>query len=114
MEGSYARGRWPSATEPLRAGMSQLVVAHAYSLRVEDLRAPSRTGGKVAQARQVAMYLAHVVFSMSVSAVARAFGRDRATARHAIIRVELLRDDPELDRTLGWLEATLRVMADRS
>jgi len=97
--------------EPLRAGMSQLVVANAYGLALDEMRAPSRVSLKVAFARQVAMYLAHVAFSMSMSAVARGFGRDPSTARYAILRVESLREDPELDRTLGFLESTLRGMA---
>jgi chromosomal replication initiation ATPase DnaA len=103
----------PDALAPLRAGMTQIVVAHAYGIPLDDLRGPSRGGPKAAHARQIAMYLAHIVFAMSLSAVARGFRRDRSTARHAIQRVEELREDPELNRTLGWLEATLRGVAEQ-
>ena len=96
---------------PLRTSMTQIVVAHAYGVTLDDLRSPSRVG-HIALARQVAMYLAHIVFSMSMTEVGRGFGRDRSTACHAIQRVEAMRDDPELNRTLGWLEATLRVVAE--
>jgi chromosomal replication initiation ATPase DnaA len=98
----------PDALVPLRAGMTQIVVAHAYGVALADIRAPKRGAPQAAFARQIAMYLAHVVFSMSTTAVARGFGRDRSTACYAIQRVEEMREDPELNRTLGWLEATLR------
>ncbi len=98
----------PDALVPLRAGMTQIVVAHAYGVPLDDIRAPSRGAKQAALARQVAMYLAHIVFAMSMTHVARGFGRDRSTACHAIQRVEAMREDPELNRTLGWLEATLR------
>ena len=102
----------PDALVPLRAGMTQIVVAHAYGVTIDELRAPKRGARRAALARQVAMYLAHVVFSMNMASVARGFGRDRSTAFHAIQRVEEMREDPELNRTLGWLEATLRGVAE--
>lgn len=102
----------PGGLAPLRAGMTQIVVAHAYGVTLDDLMSPSRVGN-IALARQVAMYLAHIVFSMSMSEVGRGFGRDRSTACYAIQRVEAMRDDPELNRTLGWLEATLRVVVEK-
>jgi chromosomal replication initiation ATPase DnaA len=104
-----------SESEPeaqLRTGMTQIIVAQAYGVTLDDLRAPSRLTANVAFARQIAMYLAHIVFSMSMSEVAKGFGRDRSTACHAIQRVEALRDDPELNRTLVWLEASLRVVVE--
>ncbi|MEI9995749.1 MAG: helix-turn-helix domain-containing protein [Rhizomicrobium sp.] len=104
---SPSRSRQDAAPQ-LRAGMTQLVVAHAYGVPLDAIRARSRGVGRAARARQIAMYLTHVVFSMTMADVARGFGRDRSTARHAIQRVEELREDPELNRTLGWLEATLR------
>jgi chromosomal replication initiation ATPase DnaA len=103
----------PQKLAPLRAGMAQVVVAHAYGLTVDELRTPKRGMKKAANARQIAMYLMHVVFSMNLASVGRGFGRDRSTAAHAVHRVEAMRDDPELNRTLGWLEATLRSAAER-
>ena len=103
----------PDALMPLRAGMTQIVVAHAYGVPLDELRAPSRGAKQAALARQVAMHLAHIVFAMSLSNVARGFGRDRSTFCHAIQRVEAMREDPELNRTLGWLEATLRGVAEQ-
>jgi len=97
-----------AALEPMRAGMAQIVVAQAFGVEIGEIKACSRGGSRIAQARQIAMYLTHVVFEMSVNDVARGFGRHRSTALHAIQRVEALRADPELNRRLGWMESTLR------
>jgi chromosomal replication initiation ATPase DnaA len=99
------------ARDPLRAGMTQIVVAHAFCVPLDDIRASSRGAPQAAFARQIAMYLAHIVFSMDMQTVALRFHRDRSTVCHAVQRVEAMRDDPELNRTLGWLEATLRIVA---
>ncbi|HXC56829.1 MAG TPA: helix-turn-helix domain-containing protein [Rhizomicrobium sp.] len=103
----------PDALLPLRAGMTQIVVAHAYGVPLDVIRDVKRGERSVAQARQIAMYLAHVVFAMDLASVARGFGRKRSTATYAIQRVEAMREDPEVNRTLGWLEATLRLVAER-
>jgi chromosomal replication initiation ATPase DnaA len=100
-----------AARSPIAAGMSQIIVSHAYGIAVAEMRAPGRGGRKAAHARQVAMYLSHVVFAMSGDDVAHAFGRERSTAYHAFQRIEALRENPELDRTLGWLEEMLRSAA---
>jgi chromosomal replication initiation ATPase DnaA len=96
------------STVSLRAGMVQIVVAQTYGVAIEDLRGSTRGIPQTALARQIAMYLTHVVFAISVRDIARSFRRDRSTCFYAIRRVEELREDPELNRTLGWLEQTLR------
>jgi len=83
-------------------------VAHITGVALKDLCAVTRSRPKAAFARQIAMYLSHVVFAMSRSEVGRMFGRDPSTAAHAFRRIEELREDPELDRMLSWLEAMLR------
>lgn len=103
----------PDARAPLCAGMTQLVVAHAYGVSLDDLRRPSRGRRRIARARQIAMYLTHIVFSMNLADIGRSFGRDRTTALYAIQQVETMRDDPEVNRTLGWLEATLRGVVEQ-
>ena len=103
----------PDTLMPLCAGVTQMLVAHAYGVALEDIRAATRRTSEAAFARQIAMYLAHVVFSMSTAVVAQAFARDRSTVCHAIQRVEALRDDPDIDRALGWLETLLRAVAER-
>jgi chromosomal replication initiation ATPase DnaA len=93
---------------PYRASLAQALVAHVYGVTLEDMRASTRRNPRAALARQIAMYLSHIVFGMRVSAVAEAFGRDRSTACYALHHIEDLRDDPELDRTLLMLETMLR------
>jgi chromosomal replication initiation ATPase DnaA len=102
-----------NASTPLCAGVTQILVAQAYGVTLEEMRAATRRTSQTAFARQVAMYLAHVVFSMSIGDVAQAFARDRSTVCYAVQRVEALREDPDLDRTLGWLESLLRAIAER-
>jgi chromosomal replication initiation ATPase DnaA len=92
----------------VRIGMSQIIVSRVYGVSLDELRHPTRGAANVAQARQVAIYLAHVVFSLNLSALARAFGRDPSTAAYAVQRVEEMREDPQTSQTLDWLEAMLR------
>jgi len=89
-------------------GLAQAVVAHLYNVSMEDLRAATRRGARAAFARQITMYLMHVVYRLTMAEVAREFGRDRSTATHACHRVEDLRDDPCFDRYLAHLENILR------
>ncbi|MEZ5920228.1 MAG: helix-turn-helix domain-containing protein [Parvularculaceae bacterium] len=63
---------------------------------------------KVAFARQLAMYLCHVVGDMSLRDVAAAFGRDRTTVSHACHAIEDRRDCPLYDKQIEYLEARLR------
>jgi chromosomal replication initiation ATPase DnaA len=74
----------------------------------EDLLGPNRGSATTAHARQIAMYLTHVAFGMSLQRVATGFARDRSTAAYACHLVEDKRDDPEFDDLLDQLEASLR------
>ena len=55
-------------------------------------------------ARQIAMYLAHVGFGLSMAEVGRAFGRDRTTVVHACHLIEDRRDEGRFDQVLDHLE----------
>lgn len=57
------------------------------------------------------MYLTHVTFGISLTATGRAFGRDRTTVRHACARIELARDNPDIDFALNAMEAGLLLQA---
>lgn len=83
-------------------------VAHVTGVELKNLCAATRSQPRAAFARQIAMYLSHVVFRLSLTEVAFAFGRDPSTAAYAFRRIEEMREDPELDSTLNWLEAMLR------
>jgi hypothetical protein len=82
----------------------ETAVAGIFVVPLSQLRKRSRGAASVAFARQSAMYLAHVVFSLSYAEVGRAFHRDRTTAAHACRLIEERRDDPVFDAVLGALE----------
>jgi len=107
----YEDHDWWPAHLPARARLARVMAARAYDVPLEDLAAATRKSPRTALARHVAMYLAHVVFGMTMSQIGFQFGRDRSTASHAVHRVEDLREDPDLDNILEWLEAQLRGMA---
>lgn len=61
----------------------------------------TRGARRISNARQVAMYIAHVNCGLSLTDV----GRDRTTVAHACLCVELRRDEALFDRALdllGW------------
>jgi chromosomal replication initiation ATPase DnaA len=103
------RGARRLRTAQLAQGKIQIVVAlvcSAYDLTPAQIFRPSRGKARVAFARQVAMYVAHVWLGLSLSEVGRRFARDRTTVAHACGLVEDRRDDPVLDATLTVLETT--------
>ncbi|MEA2882196.1 MAG: hypothetical protein QOH32_1452 [Bradyrhizobium sp.] len=83
-------------------------VARDFGLDLPDLFGPTRGAPRVAFARQVAMYLAHVGFQLSLGAISRVFDRDRTTVAHACRVVEDGRDDIWLDCRLEALELFCR------
>lgn len=91
-----------------RVALMQETVARAWNVPITEMRSPTRRRAPVAQARQVAMYLAHVIYGASLSAVGRHFGRDRTTAAYACRLVEDRRDDAGFDMLLDRLEHALR------
>lgn len=82
----------------------EATIAAVFNVTPDALRAPTRSRAEVAFARQVAMYVMHVVFGWSLTSVGRRFGRDRTTAGHACRRIEDQRDDPVFDTTLSAIE----------
>jgi hypothetical protein len=90
----------------------ECVVARTFGFEVADLRGASRGHAPIAFARQVAMYVAHVWFGLSLSEVGRSFGRDRTTVAHACRVVEERRDDPGLDRVIAAIETAADLWGD--
>ena len=108
MEGQIILERCRSALGCHRAVEFTLtVVSYAYDVSVDEMRAATRRCPEVAFARQIAMYLTHVVYRLSLTEVAAAFGRDRTTASHACHVIEDLRDSTPFDRHLARLERIL-------
>jgi Bacterial dnaA protein helix-turn-helix len=73
----------------------------------------SRGIAKVALARQVAMYLAHVGCGLTMTAAGSLFGRDRTTVAHACLIIEDRRDDPLFDHAVELLEWAVPAMVLR-
>ena len=95
--------------------ISVLCLAAAASLHQAPytrLTQPARGPQCEADARHLAIYLAHTGFGLSFSRLAPLFRRDRASLRHACARVEDWRDRASLDAALDRLEAALRGYAD--
>mgnify|MGYP004516704475 CR=1 FL=1 len=67
----------------------------------------ARCRASAARARQLAMYLAHVVCGRTMVEVGEAFGRDRTTVSHACARIEDMRDDAGFDAEVAALEKEL-------
>ena len=87
-------------------GMAQAVAAHAYGVRLDEL---FRRGDETTRrARQVAMYLAHIVMRLGQRECGRGFYCDHRAISYACRRVEEAREDPAFDRTVQWLEALIR------
>jgi chromosomal replication initiation ATPase DnaA len=76
-----------------------LVAAH-FDVPAEAIRGPLQGSRRLAHARRIAIYLAHVAAGLSVTGAGAAFARSRASAIEACRQVEARRDD---DRTLDRL-----------
>ena len=92
----------------------ETLVAAAFAVAVDELRAGTRRSKPVAFARQSAMYLAHTALGLSYSQIASIFGRDRTTAAHACRVIEERRDEPLLDLVLAALERTFEVGSEKT
>jgi chromosomal replication initiation ATPase DnaA len=89
------------------------VVAQVFAVPPSDLLRDTRGRAGVALARQIAMYLSHVVAGETLTEVGHHFCRDRTTVAHACRLVEARRDDPSFDRVLELLEWIVPVFATR-
>lgn len=85
-------------------------VAAAFAIEPCELRMPTRGHARIALARQVAMYLAHVTCTMGLSDVGTMFMRDRTTVAHACAVIELRRDEPDFDIALDHLEQIVTLL----
>lgn len=90
------------------AKLAIAVVGYGMGLEAGDISGPTRGTARIGLARQVAMYLAHVAFEMSLNRVVIAFARDRSTVGHACHLIEDRRDGVAFDDWLASLEGMLR------
>ncbi|KKB10222.1 hypothetical protein VE26_02995 [Devosia chinhatensis] len=87
--------------------MAAALVADETKVSKVLIFSQNRCRAKAARARQLAMYLAHVVLGQSLTSVGQAFGRDRTTVSYACALIEDLRDDPAFDADVSRLEQLL-------
>ena len=83
------------------------LIAREKHVPIRLLIHPSRCRVGTARARQLAMYLSHVILGRSLSEIGDAFGRDRTTVSHACAVIEDLRHDPAFDEDVSALERHL-------
>lgn len=93
------------------ARIAETTAATIAAAPVAGLRGRHRGRRRIARARQLAMYLAHVGFGLSFSRIGICFGRDRTTVRHACALIEDRRDDPRLEFALIAVEAGLAALS---
>lgn len=92
-----------------KAQLVRAFVSRHFSVPAAHLTSVERGSSTACHARQVAMYLTHVVFGLTLTAVGHEFARDRSTVSHACRKVEWDRDDRAFDQALSRLEWQLRV-----
>jgi hypothetical protein len=111
---AMSRGRLAPGDTQAACAIAEAVVATAlgrFGTCPQTAPVPARAA---AFARQIAMYLAHVGFGLSMAEVGRAFERDRTTVLHACHLIEDRRDDVRFDQLLDHLEqAALALRAAR-
>ncbi|MDX2274671.1 MAG: helix-turn-helix domain-containing protein [Hyphomonadaceae bacterium] len=96
------------ARDEAAARLAAGVASYGLDVPVEEIIGGARGSSNAALARQVAMYLCHVAFELSLARVAAAFGRDRSTVAHACHQIEDRRDQPGFDQWIAALEDMLR------
>lgn len=93
------------------AYLAASLAGFALNIKAETIMARPRGTLMVTRARQVAMYLAHTGFGMSLARVAAAFDRDRSTVAHSCQVIEERRDDRAFDDWIEQLSTGLETIA---
>jgi len=96
------------ANDAAAAELAASVVSYALGVPQQSIVDDERGTPQTAFARQLAMYLCHVGFELSLARVAAAFGRDRSSVAHACHAIEDRRDDGQFDLWISALESMLR------
>ncbi|WP_051929217.1 helix-turn-helix domain-containing protein [Thermopetrobacter sp. TC1] len=86
------------------------VVASAFGLSRRALKQAGRDDARAVFARQVGLYLLHVVFSLPMQTVGQICGKDRTTVAHACRRVEDFRENAAFDAFMHDLELAVSAL----
>lgn len=84
------------------------LVSHHCCVPIPAVLGASRDSRPIARARQLAMYLAHVILGETLTSIGQAFGRDRTTVSYACGLIEDMRDDATFDAEVSALEFALQ------
>ena len=96
-----------------RAGQMGLIFSImrlVYRVDMRFLLGPSRGGKHLSLARQKMYYLAHCCYGISYTELGGLTQRDRTSISHGCQRIEDLRDDAGVDKSLFFIELALRMM----
>ena len=96
------------ANQAHQANIVIAAVSLEFGLTELNLTSPRKQSTRIRFARQVAMYLVHVVYELNHTHIANLFHKDRSTVSHACKVIEDSRDDHVFDRKLIRLENFLR------
>ena len=80
------------------------LVCDAYEVSPTLVLAAGRSQAHISLARQVAIYIAHVVGQLNLTQLSEEFNRDRSTVSHACHIVEDRRDSILFDKQMSFLE----------
>ncbi len=86
------------------------LVAEALDVPEAVLLHQQRCRRPIARARQLAMYLMHVILQRDYAEVGRFFHRDRTTVSYACALIEDLREDRDFDAEVCRLEMALEAL----
>jgi hypothetical protein len=64
----------------------------------------------ISHVQQIAMYVCHVALQLTMTEIARGFGRDRTTVGYACAKVEDRRDDRAFDDLVGAVERVVNTV----
>ena len=110
---SLLMGRNGLANDINRAGQMGLifsVIKLVYRVDMGYLLGPSRGGKHLSLARQKMYYLAHCCCGISYTELGGLTRRDRTSIAHGCRRIEDLRDDVGVDKSLFFIELALGLM----
>lgn len=83
-----------TSSERAKVARAAAIASHHFHVFRPVLFLPNRNEVEVAEARQIAMYLAHCAGRIPINRLTIAFKRDNSTISHNIAKIEDMRDDP--------------------
>lgn len=104
----------PAAAPHPACRLAARLAASHYEVTLGEVLDRRRRRGtrRATRARHVAMYLAHVAYSLDLASVGAGFGRDRTTVAYACRAIEDARDDPAFDAALAGLEVSAGILRE--